>query len=118
MPVGPSVAACTHSNILPALLRLLVIGSVTDSGKGCRSPGYEEFNPSSWPSECAPDKEDWIAVTSHPCNSVDREWGNIFWNCADITLTSGEKLAFVCFRVRLKHAIPYHIKVELYTSGV
>ncbi|CAM9974029.1 unnamed protein product, partial [Pylaiella littoralis] len=77
------------------------------SGKGCRSPGYEEFNPSSWPSECAPDKEDWIAVTSHPCNSVDREWGNIFWNCADITLTSGEKLAFVCFRVRLKHAIPY-----------
>ncbi len=61
-----------------------------DSGRGCRSPGYEEFNPAAWPSACGPNKEDWIEVGSHECTSIDREWGNLFWNCADIALTSCE----------------------------
>ncbi|CAM9637939.1 unnamed protein product [Ectocarpus sp. 4 AP-2014] len=58
------------------------------SGAGCKSPGYDEFTPDSWPSECAPDKEDWIATGSHDCNSPGREWGNLFWNCADIAIKS------------------------------
>ncbi len=67
-----------------------VLPIIPDSGRGCRSPGYEEFNPAAWPSACGPDKEDWIEVGSHKCNSIDREWGNLFWNCADIALTSCE----------------------------
>lgn len=65
--------------------------AIPDSGAGCRSPGYDEFDPPSWPSECAPNKEDWIAVNSHYCNSPGREWGNLFWNCADIAIKSCEK---------------------------
>eukprot|EP00903_Cladosiphon_okamuranus_P008987 g8597.t1 len=56
------------------------------SGRGCKSPGYDEFNPPSWPSTCGPNKEDWIEVTSHKCNSPGREWGNMFWNCSDIAI--------------------------------
>lgn len=64
---------------------------IPDSGAGCKSPGYDEFNPPSWPSECAPDKEDWIATGSHNCNQPGRTWGNLFWNCADIAIKSCEK---------------------------
>lgn len=60
-----------------------------DSGKGCKSRGYDEFEPDSWPSVCAPNKEDWIAVDSHECQQPDRTWGNLFWACTDITLVAG-----------------------------
>ncbi|CAM9480330.1 unnamed protein product [Sphacelaria rigidula] len=58
------------------------------SGKGCKSRGYDEFEPDSWPSVCAPNKEDWIAVDSHECQQPDRTWGNLFWACTDITLVA------------------------------
>ena len=57
-----------------------------DSGKGCRYPGYDEFNPTSWGSECAPDKLDWIAISSGECRRPGK-YGNVFWNCSDIELT-------------------------------
>lgn len=57
-----------------------------DSGKGCKYPGYDEFNPTSWGSQCAPTKEDWIAVSSGVCSKPGK-YGNVFWNCADIELT-------------------------------
>ena len=34
----------------------------TDTGNSCMHVGYDEFNPDSWPSECAPTKQDWIVT--------------------------------------------------------
>ena len=67
---------------------------VSDSGKGCKSPGYDEFNPPSWPSECAPNKEDWIATGSAECRKPGAKYGNVFWQCSDIALVGCETLAF------------------------
>ena len=62
---------------------------LVDSGRGCKSPGYDEFNPTSWGSECAPNKEDWIAVNGGECRKPGK-YGNVFWQCSDITLTGPE----------------------------
>ena len=43
--------------------------------------GYDDFNPQSWPSDCAPNKEAWN-VYDRPGNGYPQE----FWNCADITI--------------------------------
>ncbi|CAM9090943.1 unnamed protein product, partial [Laminaria digitata] len=56
------------------------------SGKGCKSPGYDEFNPKSWPSKCAPNKEDWIETSSAECRKPGAKYGNVFWQCSDIAL--------------------------------
>ena len=34
-------------------------------------PGYDEFNPDSWPSECAPSKGDWIKTGLGMCGDGD-----------------------------------------------
>ena len=34
-------------------------------------PGYDEFNPDSWPSECAPSKGDWIKTGPGMCGDGD-----------------------------------------------
>lgn len=38
-----------------------------DTGSTCKHIGYDEFEPSSWPSSCAPNKEDWIDVDRWMC---------------------------------------------------
>ncbi|CAN0012502.1 unnamed protein product, partial [Hapterophycus canaliculatus] len=56
------------------------------TGHKCYHPGYEEFNPSSWGSECAPNKSDWIDLSIDYCG--DNEWNlaEEFWQCSDIAI--------------------------------
>lgn len=65
----------------------------TVTGHKCRHPGYEEFNPPSWPGECAPNKEDWITLEPEYCG--DKEWiyAEEFWGCADFSIMAGGKQA-------------------------
>eukprot|EP00903_Cladosiphon_okamuranus_P020682 g18991.t1 len=58
------------------------------SGNTCKHPGYDEFNPPSWPSECAPNKEDWIDTTAGECRRPQARWGNVFMGCSDISIKS------------------------------
>ncbi|CAM9659076.1 unnamed protein product, partial [Sphacelaria rigidula] len=58
------------------------------TGNSCYHPGYEGFNPPSWPSECAPNKEDWITLDPGMCGVGD-SYPEEFWNCADVSITSG-----------------------------
>ncbi|CAN0511065.1 unnamed protein product, partial [Laminaria digitata] len=57
------------------------------TGNSCRHPGYDEFNPSSWDSECAPNTADWINTGVGMCGDGDA-YPEEFWNCADIEITS------------------------------
>lgn len=50
--------------------------------------GYDDFEPPSWPSKCAPAKEDWIELNRYVCGE-DGSYPEEFWNCADIAITSG-----------------------------
>lgn len=51
--------------------------------------GYEEFNPPSWPSSCAPNKSDWIELDRYVCGTRGR-YPEEFWACSDFSMTSGE----------------------------
>lgn len=61
----------------------------TDTGNACKHPGYDEFEPASWPSKCAPQKEDWIVLNRYICGE-DGSYPEEFWACSDIAITSGE----------------------------
>ena len=63
-----------------------------DTGNSCQHQGYAEFNPPSWPSSCAPSKEDWINEAVGFCGDGDA-YPEEFWNCADVEITSGENIA-------------------------
>eukprot|EP00903_Cladosiphon_okamuranus_P021001 g19293.t1 len=56
------------------------------TGNDCKHPGYDEFNPPSWPSECAPNKEDWIATNRRLCGE-DGSYPEEFWSCSDFAIT-------------------------------
>lgn len=60
----------------------------TDTGNSCKHPGYDEFEPPSWPSACAPNKDDWIALDLPVCGEGDA-YPEEFWNCADVTIFPG-----------------------------
>lgn len=62
-----------------------------DTGNSCYHPGYDEFNPPSWPGKCAPNKEDWITLDPGMCGDGD-SYPEEFWNCADIAITSSGEL--------------------------
>lgn len=51
--------------------------------------GYDEFEPASWPSVCAPNKSDWIELNRYICG-VNGVYPEEFWNCADISITRGK----------------------------
>ncbi|CAM9914105.1 unnamed protein product [Pylaiella littoralis] len=68
-----------------------VVQVVYYTGNSCKHQGYAEFNPPSWPSSCAPAKENWINEVVGQCGEGDR-YPEEFWNCADIEITSGEVL--------------------------
>lgn len=61
-----------------------------DTGNACKHVGYEEFNPPSWPSACAPEKKDWIYLGLGTCGEEGVSYPEEFWNCADIAITAGE----------------------------
>ncbi|CAN0367295.1 unnamed protein product [Ascophyllum nodosum] len=86
----PSGVTCSHC----------VVQMVHYTGNSCMHPGYEEFNPPSWPSKCAPNKGDWILTGLNMCGVGD-SYPEEYWNCADIEITSGNNLgrsstAFIC----------------------
>lgn len=65
-----------------------------DTGNACKHEGYEEFNPPSWPSECAPNKEDWIQLDRYICGEggpTGISYPEEFWACSDFAITPGEK---------------------------
>ncbi|CAN0016431.1 unnamed protein product, partial [Sphacelaria rigidula] len=66
-----------------------IIQMVYYTGNSCHHPGYEEFNPPSWPSECAPNKENWITTEPGLCGGEDDKYPEEFWNCADVSIKSG-----------------------------
>eukprot|EP00752_Nemacystus_decipiens_P006569 g5915.t1 len=75
--VLPAGLECTH-----CILQVHYV-----SGSRCRHVGYDEFDPPSWPSECAPNKEDWIDM-SRPSICGERSvYPEEFWNCADISIS-------------------------------
>ncbi|CAN0384662.1 unnamed protein product, partial [Ectocarpus fasciculatus] len=57
------------------------------TGNSCKHQGYAEFNPTSWPSSCAPSKADWINEAVGQCGDGDA-YPEEFWNCADVSITS------------------------------
>ena len=61
-----------------------------DAGNSCKHQGYAEFDQQSWPSDCAPTKADWIKESVGQCGDGDA-YPEEFWNCADISITSGEQ---------------------------
>lgn len=54
-----------------------------DTGNSCKHPGYDDFDPPSWPGSCAPAKENWIQTSLGLCGEEGR-YPEEFWNCADI----------------------------------
>ncbi|CAM9862130.1 unnamed protein product [Ectocarpus fasciculatus] len=64
-----------------------ILRSYYFTGHRCYHIGYEEFNPSSWPSQCAPDKSDWVLIAPewqpnmNQCG-IDGGYAEEFWNCA------------------------------------
>ncbi|CAN0441895.1 unnamed protein product [Ascophyllum nodosum] len=76
---APSGVTCSHC----------VVQMAHYTGNSCMHPGYEEFNPPSWPSKCAPNKGDWILTGLNMCGVGD-SYPEEYWNCADIDITSGE----------------------------
>lgn len=59
----------------------------TDTGNFCVHTAYKEFNPTSWPSACAPTKEDWITTNMGICGE-GANYPEEFWNCFDISITA------------------------------
>ena len=66
--------------------------AVTDNR--CKHIGYDEFNPDSWNSECAPDTEDWISPDTRGLCGVAKSYPEEFWACSDITISSGATKGF------------------------
>ena len=81
----------TPSLARPLLSSLFSLLDTADTGNSCQHQGYAEFNPASWPSSCAPNKEDWINEAVGFCGDGDA-YPEEFWNCADISITSGEQI--------------------------
>ena len=61
-----------------------------DTGNTCKHVGYDEFNPKSWPSQCAPDKSDWVELYRGICGTENYPYGEVypeqFWACSDISI--------------------------------
>ncbi|CAM9313818.1 unnamed protein product [Scytosiphon promiscuus] len=68
-----------------------IVQMVYYTGNSCKHPGYDEFDPPSWPSECAPAKAEWIQTSLGMCGDEGR-YPEEFWNCADITKKCDEAI--------------------------
>ncbi|CAM9871033.1 unnamed protein product [Scytosiphon promiscuus] len=58
------------------------------SGDRCRHIGVDEFNPDSWNSACAPNKEDWIDLDTGSICGQGSSYPEEFWACSDFAITS------------------------------
>ncbi|CAM9926342.1 unnamed protein product [Ectocarpus fasciculatus] len=63
-----------------------ILQMVYYTGNACKHVGYEEFEPASWPSACAPAKEDWIELNRYVCGE-NGAYPEEFWACADFAIT-------------------------------
>ncbi|CAM9764793.1 unnamed protein product [Ectocarpus sp. 12 AP-2014] len=62
-----------------------IMQMVYHTGNTCYHIGYEEFNPPSWPSACAPNKEDWVDTTGEACGQGGY-YPEEFWACSDFSI--------------------------------
>ncbi|CAM9584467.1 unnamed protein product, partial [Ectocarpus sp. 8 AP-2014] len=69
----PSDLLCDH-----CLLQMVYY-----TGNDCKHEGYDEFNPTTWPSDCASDKESWIKTDLPSCGDSGA-YPEEFWSCADL----------------------------------
>ncbi len=65
------------------------------TGNRCKHIGYNDFDPPSWNSECAPDTEKWIDTDMSICGE-GQSYPEEFWGCSDIAITSGETIEPRC----------------------
>ena len=93
------------SLIFPPRVRARHLPSPSVTGHRCAHIGYAEFNPESWPSNCAPRWDDWMLYpgkeeTDPICGTLatSSNYAEEFWNCSDITIESGTYVKFfMCF---------------------
>eukprot|EP00752_Nemacystus_decipiens_P011645 g10338.t1 len=64
-----------------------IVQMVYYTGNSCKHPGYDDFDPPSWPGSCAPESKDWIQTSLNTCGE-NGHYPEEFWNCADIEITS------------------------------
>lgn len=82
-PVDASFDSGTH----PRALRF-----IADAANNCKHVGYEEFNPPSWPSSCAPNKDQWVLTNKRVVCGTGGTYPEEFWQCSDISLVGGKGL--------------------------
>lgn len=71
----------------------------TDTGHKCKHPGYDEFERSSWPSTCAPNKEDWVLTDIENCGDSLAAYPQEFVGCADIAIVPSKPLQHCSWHV-------------------
>eukprot|EP00903_Cladosiphon_okamuranus_P006097 g6007.t1 len=64
-----------------------ILQMVYYTGNTCKHIGYEEFNPPSWNSACAPNKSDWIELDRYVCGT-EGQYPEEFWSCSDFSMSS------------------------------
>ena len=67
------------------------------TGHTSKYVGYNDFNPPSWPSQCAPDKESWNVYPG----AAARRYPQEFWNCSDMTIEGACMFEYTSGRRRL-----------------
>ncbi|CAN0389856.1 unnamed protein product, partial [Ectocarpus fasciculatus] len=64
-----------------------VLQMVHYAGNTCKHVGYDDFEPESWPSQCAPTKAEWINTDHWMCGMAGA-YPEEHWSCSDISITS------------------------------
>ncbi|CAB1107523.1 unnamed protein product [Ectocarpus sp. CCAP 1310/34] len=59
------------------------------TGHTCKHVDYDEFNPPSWRSNCAPHKSDWVFTDLPRCGTGKYLYAEEFWSCSGDTQTEG-----------------------------
>ena len=67
-------------------IALRLFSSSVTGHRFTRYHGYDEFNPPSWPSTCAPDKDAWVIYQG---DNREEDYPEEFWSCSDIAIASG-----------------------------
>ncbi|CAM9455943.1 unnamed protein product, partial [Laminaria digitata] len=60
------------------------------TGNSCKHIGYDEFEPGSWPGQCASSKDKWVELNRSICGEGDA-YPEEFWACSDISISSGKR---------------------------
>ncbi|CAM9688684.1 unnamed protein product, partial [Sphacelaria rigidula] len=70
-----------------------VLQMIYYAANNCKHVGYEEFNPPSWPSSCAPNKDQWVLTNKRVVCGTGGTYPEEFWQCSDISLVGGSNPA-------------------------